>query len=371
MYKDFYKETLSKKVQGHLNFEGLPPTAEPLVPTKERASELVEAFRLHIEGAIKLGVWALDKNPKLNFKVMAITVPDHWDASARTVVAQAARNAKQPLDSSYMILKFPRAVQMAYEMHKHVSGRFLTLLIHYHKSYLHLMLLEMFENICVMKGQVRLPHLGEDDIKASAGSNTTPEKPSCDDLAGGQLVSDQSFSEDDTYENPLQRRSLAEGTEVYLNEDRINDDLSLESSTSTHPAYDDTASSNYLYTEPPVYRYPPVDLEPIRAAIKKLINLVTPTNASTPDGESSLHLKLGITDIAYVVIDGDVTPKGQAVLHTAIEEMFVETEDISVVAWISDCGARGAELAARRQFQNPKHLGNWKELPGYLDESAA
>lgn len=98
---------------------------------------------------------------------------------------------------------------------------------------------------------------------------------------------------------------------------------------------------------------------------------MTPTNASTPDGESSLHLKLGITDIAYVVIDGDVTPKGQAVLHTAIEEMFVEREDISVVAWISDCGARGAELAARRQFQNPKHLGNWKELPGYLDESAA
>ncbi len=371
VYKDFHEETLSKKVQGHVNFEELPPPAEPLVPTKERASELVEAFRLHIEGAVKLGVWALDRNPKLDFKVMAITVPDHWDASARTVVAKAARDAKQPLDSSCMMLKFPQAVQMAYEMHKHVSGRFLTLLIHYHKSYLHLMLLEMFEDICVMKGQVRLPHLGEDELKASAGSNTTPEKDSGDDLHGGQLVSDQSVSEDDAYENPLQRRPLAQGTEVYLSEDRLNDDLTLESTTSTHPAYDDTASSNYICTEPPVNRYPPVDLEPIRAAIQKFIILMTQTNASNPDGESSLHLKLGTTDMAYIVIDGDATPKGQVVLHTAIKEMFAETEDISVVAWMSDCGARGAEFAARRQYQNPKHLGDWKELPGYLDESAA
>ena len=376
VYMDFYKETLSKKVQGHVNFEELPPPAKPLVPTKERASELVEAFRLHIEGAVKLGVWALDKNPKLNFKVMAITVPDHWDASARTIVANAARDAKHPLDSSYMILKFPRAVQMAYEMHKYVWGRFLTLMIHYHKSYLHLMLVEMFENRCFMKGQVRLPHLGEDEIKASSGSNTTPEKASGDDSPGGQLVSDQnvgdqSVSADDTYENSLQRRTLAEGTEVYQSEDVLNEDLALEPSISTHPAYDDTASPDDLYIEPPVNRYPPVDLEPIQAAIKKFIILMTPTNAPTPDGESSLHLKFGITNKAYIVIDGDATPKGIAALDKAIKEMFAETEGIDVVARIFDCGARGAELAARRHFQNPKHLGDWKELPEYRDESAA
>ena len=376
VYKDFYEETLGRKVQNHLDFEEFPPPAEPLVPTKERASELVEAFRLHIEGAVKLGVWALDKNPKLNFKVMAITLPDHWDTSARTVVAEAARDAKQPLDSSYMMLKFPRAVQMAYEMHKYVSGRFLTLMMHYHKSYLHLMLLEMFEDNCVLQKQVYLPHLGEDEIKASAGSSTIPEKASGDNLPGGQLVSNQSVNEDDAYENPLQTRPLAEGTEVYPIEGRVEDDLTLEPSNNTHPACDDTAcddtaSPNYLDTEPSVNRYPPVDLRPIEEAIKKFIILMTPINASIPDGESSLPLRLGITDIAYIVIDGDATAEGKAILHTAIKEMWAENENIDVVANLGDCGAQGAEHAARRQFQNPKHVGDWKELPGYLDESAA
>ncbi|KAL9066569.1 MAG: hypothetical protein Q9161_007470 [Pseudevernia consocians] len=327
VYRDFYEEALDKKVQSQFGFEGFSPSAEPLVPTKERASELVLDFTIHIENAWKEAICSLDENPKLNFKVMAITLPDHWDDSTRTVVAMAARKAGHPLDGSYMVLKLPRAVQLAYEMHKDAHGKYLTLLIHYHRSYLHLMLVEMCGTGYVVERQVCLRHLGEDEIKASIRGSATLNKTS----PGGNL-------------------SYAV----------LNDRLIPGPSTSTHLTQDDTASGNDIYTEPSSDQRPPIDLKFIQEAVTVFILLTKPTDTSNPGGE---HIK-------FIVIDGEASIKRTTALLTQVKEMFADTEGINVLGFLSDCGAEGAKVAARRQFQNPMHLGDWKDLPGYLPESA-
>ena len=333
VYRDFYEEALDKKVQSQFGFKRFSPSAEPLVPTKERASELVLDFTIHIENAWKEAICSLDENPKLNFKVMAITLPDHWDDSARTVVAMAARKAGHPLDGSYMVLKLPRAVQLAYEMHKDAHGKYLTLLIHYHKSYVHLMLVEMCGTGYIVERQVCLRHHGEDS-------------------------------------SLLSERIVAKSTGVSLIQDRLNNDFAPGPSTSTHLTQDDTASGNDIYTEPSSDQPPPIDLKLIQEAVTVFILFMKPTDTSNPGGEQSLSLQHAVSDMKFIVIDGEASIKRTTALLTQVKEMFANTEGINVLGYLSDCGAEGAKVAARRQFQNPMHLGDWKDLPGYLPESA-
>lgn len=376
VYNDFYQEALSNKVQSHLDSTEFSPSAAPLVATEERATELARAFSRHIEDARLIGVWALDKNPLLNFRVMAITVPDHWDFSARVVVAKAARLAGQPLDGSHMILKLPRAVQSAYSMQRYTTGKYFTVLIYYHKSHLHLMLVQMCETGCVMKGQVWLHRLGEDVIlKAAVVSSavdsddeTLENKAPGDDISSEEPVSDEPLNESPLQANPLHdsspRITWVEGdafTEV-----PPNDALTPEPSTSTNPSNNNNPSPNDIYTKPPAYQYPLVDLKPIQEALRRFIHLTIPSPDSNPAIEPSLLLKDTVNDVKYIVIDGEASPRGERALRAAIEEIFADMEGISIEGGMQDSGATGAKIAARCQFQNPQHLDDWDDLPGYL-----
>ena len=360
VYRDFYEEALNKKVQSHVDSKDFSPSVEPLVSTEERASELVLVFAIHIENAWKMAVWSLDEDPKLDFKVMAITLPDHWDASARTVVAKAARKAGHPLDGSYMMITLPRAVKLASEMHKDAPGNYLTLLIHYHESYLHLMLVKMCGTGCVMERQVCLRHLGEDEIEASNGGSATLNKT----YFGGNLSheepsSDQFPNEEPPNDNPLHNNTIYES----LNE------LPPDPSISTYFTDDDTASGNDLYTESSNDQHPPVDLKPIQEALTKFILLMKPTDDSNPAEELSLHFKHAVRDVKYMFIDGEASSRGRTALLTAINEMFADAKGINFPRYLTYGGVSGARIAARQQFQNPMHLGNWEDLPGYLSES--
>ncbi|KAL9132582.1 MAG: hypothetical protein Q9175_006242 [Cornicularia normoerica] len=95
----------------------------------------------------KTRVWAHDKKPVLDSKVMAITVPNHKNASARTIGANAAEIAGQPLDGSYMMLELPQAARSTYQMYKITNGADFVLLAHYPKFYLHF-LLSAIQGIC-------------------------------------------------------------------------------------------------------------------------------------------------------------------------------------------------------------------------------
>ena len=108
--------------------------------------------------ARKMRVWALDRKPVLDFKVMAITVSDHRNASAGTVVANAARIAGQSLDGSFMMLKLAQAVQQStYQTQNTVSHMQLTLLVDNNKSCLHLTLSTMCGTGRIVQGQVYFP----------------------------------------------------------------------------------------------------------------------------------------------------------------------------------------------------------------------
>lgn len=84
LYRSFWQDALKK--EGHLEYD---------------PNELVDTLSRHIKSAVKMGVWALDDNPTLKFKVGAITVPDHWDRPTRTYTATAIRLAGHPLDGQH------------------------------------------------------------------------------------------------------------------------------------------------------------------------------------------------------------------------------------------------------------------------------
>lgn len=316
-YKDFYEEALRKKVQSRLNFKELPSPDAPLISTEERASELVQHFLIHIKEARNMGISALEHNPSLNLRVLAITVPHHWDISARTLVAKAAELAGQPLDGSHMLLELPQAVQLAYEMRNQATGAYLTLIIMYQKSHLHLMLVEMQGSSCVMKGEVYLPHLGEEVLKA-----------------------------------PIVGSAVGSGEETFKK----------NAPGDKPPAYDGPSP----HDEPPspAHHSPPVDLKPIQEALKKFLLLMTPTpDDSTSRTESpGLLLRSEVIDVKFVVIDGEASGDGLERLHEAVTEMLAKAERVIVIGNKPDCGAVGAERAGQRQLQNPMHVGDWREL---------
>lgn len=127
----------------------------------------------------KTRVWALDKKLVLNFKVMAITFPNHKNASARTIGANAARTAGQPLDGSYMMLEQPQAARSTYQLYKITNGADFVLVAHYPKFYLHLLLSAMCGICC--RGQVRVymplrcPDLLSSQPQTTQNRGPTPE----------------------------------------------------------------------------------------------------------------------------------------------------------------------------------------------------
>ena len=399
VYRDFYEEALSKKVRTHLEFEDLPPSAAPLVPTEERASELVQAFSLLIEDARLEGVSARGWNQLLIFKVMAITVPDHWDVSARTVVAKAARVAGQPLDGSHMLVKLPRAVQSAHEMPRLTDGIYYTLLVYYHKSHLHLMLTQMHGTGFVMLRQVWLPHLGEDAIRKAAvvgtavcindeilnkdtpndetlNTNSSSSDPSNavptskesvnGNLPQGNIIDDTPLRDTTSYGKYSIGDIVTILTKDPVAKDSLDEGFTPELHNSTHSTQDTTGYPDDANSEPPANQYLRGDVEPILDALTKFILFTTPSDDSNAASNPSFITKYAVRDIKYIVIDGEASVEGHEALLTAIEDMYGDQDGISIEGNKRDCGAVGAEIAARRQIQNPQHFGDWKNLPGYV-----
>ena len=286
-----------------------------------------------------MGVWALDDNPALNYKLMAVTVPNHWDRSARTHVATAIKLAGQPLDGSHMIIPLSRAIQSAFQMIRYTEGQYLTLLLDYNKSYLHIILVEMCRTGCTVKRQVCFPHLGEDELHKAP-------------ILGSTVASE--------------RESLTHNV--------VNGEPSDDLQNDGKSKYNTTVVPDKFITQRPICNNKVAHFKFIIDAVSEfMIQMIVP-KASSPAVNfpvpscSASELRHAVRDVRYVVIDGEASIPGLWDLRDAIKSKFINEEWINVEGDKRDCGAYGAALAETRQLQNPKHVGDWKDLPGYVPE---
>lgn len=339
--------------------------------SSEHTTELVETISRHIKSAISMGISALDHNPALDFKLMAVTVPDHWGVSARTHVATASRLAGHPLDGSHMIIPLSRATQLAFQMSRYTEGKYLTLLLDYNKSYLHLMLLEMCGTDCVMKGQVYSPHLGEDQLHKAPvlGSATVPDQGSATRKVVTRAPSDGVKNDDESTSSSSTNDSSTSDmifpiSDVHTSKFSTRITPPSDQPIDKHPtAKEKTTDSNavpdeFFKSSGPVCHNKAAHFNPILNAVCDLLVQMTAASAG--------HLKHAFRDVKYIVIDGEATIPGLWDLRDAIKSEFVNEEWIQIEGDKRDCGSYGAAVIARQQWQNPKHMDNWKNLPGYV-----
>lgn len=392
-YQAFFQCILRKEVQcgfDDRSSERHSTSAVPYYTSQDKAMQLVETISEHIESAIRMGASALDNNPALIFKVMAVTVPDHWGEAARRHVATASRLAGHPLDGSHMIIPFSRAIRSAFQLNRVAESKYLTLLIDYNKAYLHLMLVEMCPKACEMKGQVYFTRLGEDELHKSPSS-------------GSAVTSDQeSLTHNVVSGKPIDgSHKDAEGTSILSTRDSSSDDLIFpisdvhtgglpirerltSNSSTTRPSSINAPSSDNsekiatvpdeFYAQRPVCHNQATHFKPILDAVSKFMLVMTapeaPKTSNLASDMPKRSYKVGevrdaVRDVKYIVIDGEASIPGLTDLKRMIEQSLVNEDWITVLGTKRDCGAYGAALAARRQLENPKHVGDWKDLPGY------
>ena len=414
LYQSFFQYILRKEVQcgsGDGPSERLSTSAVPYFTSQEKAMQLVQTISEHIKSAISMGASALDNNPALRFKVMAVTVPDHWGEAARRHVATASRLAGHPLDGSHMIIPLSRAIQSAFQLSRMAQSKYLTLLIDYNKSYLHLMLVEMCWKACVVKGQVYFTQFGEDELHKAPISGSAvasdQERPTQNVVSGKPI--DGSHNEDEGTSNLSTRNSSSDDLIFPINDLHtvglpIRERLTSNSST-TNPSPINAPSSDNVeksaavpdefYTQRPVCHNQATHFKPILDAVCNFMLVMTAPEVSSPakpaldtshnfmvrwkTPETSNpardlprgpykvgEVRQAVRDLKYIVIDGEASIPGLMDLKNMIERKFVNEDWITVLGTKRDCGAYGAALAARRQLQNPKHVGDWKDLPGYV-----
>lgn len=392
-YQGFFQCLLRKEVQCGFydrSSERHSTSAVPYYTSQEKAMQLVETISEHIESAIRMGASALDNNPALIFTVMAVTVPNHWGEAARRHVATASRLAGYPLDGSHMIIPLSRAIQSAFQLNRVNENKYLTLLIDYNKAYLHLMLVEMCPKACEMKGQVYFTRLGEDELHKSS-------------ISGSAVISDQeSLTQNVVSGKPIDgSQNVAEGTSILSTRDSSSDDLIFpisdvytgglpirerltSNSSTTRPSSINAPSSDNsekiaavpdeFYAQRPVCHNQATHFKPILDAVSKFMLVMTapeaPKTSNLASDMPKRSYKVGevrdaIRDVKYIVIDGEASIPGLTDLKKLIEQSFANGDWITVLGTKRDCGAYGAALAARRQLENPKHVGDWKDLPGY------
>lgn len=374
VYKTFFQAALSQEVQStferrHSN--GLFTSAVSSSMSSEDTTGLVETMSRHIKSAISMGISALDHNPALDFKLMAVTVPDHWGVSARTHVATASKLAGHPLDGSHMIISLSRATQIAFEMSRYTEGRYLTLLLDYNKSYLHLMLVAMCGTDCVMKGQVYCPHLGEDELHKAPvlGSAVVPDQGSATHNVVNRAPSDGVKSDDESTSSSSTNESSSSDlmfpvSDVHTSNFSAENTRRNDQPIDKHPtAKEKTTGSNAVPDEffkitAPICHNQAAHFKPILNAVHELLDQMT--------APATGHLKHAFCDVKYIVVDGEASIPGLWDLRDAIKSEFVKEEWIQVEGNKRDCGAYGAAVIARQQLQNPKHMDNWKSLPGYV-----
>ena len=398
LYESFFDNALCEKVQCDLEYrssKGLY-SADPSLTSKEEVKEFVTKLSEHIKDVISEGALGLGN---LDFKLMAVTVPDHWGQSARAYVATATKLAGYALDGSHMIIPLSRAIQSAYQMSKTTYGRYLTLIVDYNEKYLHLMLVEMCGPGCTMKGQAYFPLLGENDLhKPPVLGNAVPsdQEGLMDNVvklepSGGLPDHNKSIRKISIKESPTSDRILpisdVHGTSLPEDDTPISDVSNREHPTSgystseapliDHPSRDDSdgdsaAVPDEVKADGPVCHNQAAHFKPILDAISEFMILMTRPESPRPAIESPTprytirDVRHAVRNVEHIVIDGEASCRGRMDLTDAIKSKFSDEDWINVQGHKWDCGAYGAALAAKRQWQNPMHLGDWKDLPGYV-----
>ena len=423
LYRDVFGDSLYYKVQCYIDsslFVCSSNSAEPSFTTHAKVPELVEAFSKHIKEAIGMGISSLDNNPALEFKLMAVTVPDHWGESARTLVANATKLAGHPLNGSHMIVPLSRAIQSTFQMSKYTEGTYLTLILDYNKTHLHLMLVEMCGTDCTMKREIYCDHLGEDQLheatilgRAAVSSeqegltpNVAEGEPSdglqTDEASNSSLSSSVSSASDlifpmgpfhtsplfqDTAPTIEQPTSVPDATTCSTSETPTSEIPTSETPIIDHDTIDNP-EANYITIpdefngQRPVCHNKAAHFKPIIDTVSKIMlqiraletGAASPIMRNDPLGDlkyalRNVHpgdLRDAVRNVKYIVIDGEASIPGLWDLRDAIKAKFINEEWITVEGNKRNCGAYGAALAARRQLQNPKHFGDWKDLPGYV-----
>ena len=372
LYQSFYQDVLFKEVQCDLEHR---PTEDlsisvPSFTGQKGVENLVQLFSDLIKSAIHMGISTFDNDPALKFKLMAITVPDHWNESTRTYVATASQLAGHPLDGSHMIISLPRAIQLSHQMRKYTEGIYKTLILDYNKSHLHLMLVEMYGTQCDVIGRGYLQHLGEDELhKAPVLDNgiavSVTGKPAITLQDIGTFTTNLSIND-----NPAINLTRA---------DSSTKDISNSESPSSDPTHTHSATSGAEAGNPQAYNPPPPDefytQRPVchnqKAHFKPIVDAASLFMIGSKRRELPLEItadmiKYAFQDVKYIIIDGEASIPGLWDLRDAMESMPIENDGWTVIEGDKrDCGAYGAARAAWQQMQNPKHLGDWTGLPGY------
>lgn len=411
LYQSFFRENLSNWVQCNLKSRpgrNLAYSAPSPFIDSEKATELLETLAGYIISALHMGISALDHYPALRFKLMAVTVPDNWDRFARTLVATAARLAGHPLDSSKMILPQCRATQVAFQMSRYNKGKYLTLLLHYNRSYLHMALVEMWGESLEMKGQVYIPRFGEDELhKApvsastvnagleSAKHNSVDVNPvdgvqnnepfnkshcSSDFIASNHhpcddhhLASDLATVSQDNDDKP-DRVPLVEDNHVC--HDATRDHYPIDLPTTAVLDRDNAPKSDEFFHDRTVCHNKAAHFKPAVKAVQKFLVWMAAPESSTPAKElltmryTNGDVRNAVRDVKYIVVDGEASIAGLRDFRDAIKKRFGAEGWMKVETSTRNCGAYGAALAAKQQLQNPKHLGDWKDLPQYTPRKA-
>ena len=401
-YRTFFKDVLSNEVLCNLNHSPNKclniPTALP-VEYPKRVKDTIHTFSRHIMDAVGMGISALDRHPALKHKLFAVTVPDHWGEFPRTLVAYAAKIAGHPLDGSHMIIPLSRAVQLNYAMNNENEPKttYSTLILLYHKSYLHLMLVEMCGTDCITKRQMYYPQLGENDLHKVDGpssmigldqesSRRSPimDQPSDDDqdkddcadaiCSGEYAIDDISKSSSILSIGDVPELSLA-NSEDPTSESSISEHSTSETSSINGGENDSldrgTTIPDEFNANRPICHNQAVHFKSILNAISSFMIQPHAPETSTPATEPQIledtpdTLRNAVRDIKYIVIDGEASNQGQRDLRRLVRKLFINEDWIQVLDHRYDCGGYGVAVVANQQFQNPKRLGDWNDLPSY------
>ncbi|KAI4209752.1 MAG: hypothetical protein LQ351_007348 [Letrouitia transgressa] len=161
-YQDFFQRVLRERVQGNLDTRpGREVPYTHLIPPKLHEVEYLlgrELEKVIVTAKSSLGCSEL---------VLAISVPDHWNATMQRAVFKATEGAKMPLAGIHMLLRLPRALEKVYHLDSDVFVTdYYFVAVDYNRTYLHLLLCETARDggYGIVENQVQLSHLGETSV---------------------------------------------------------------------------------------------------------------------------------------------------------------------------------------------------------------
>ena len=383
-YQSFFQYTLRKGVAlspEHDSSEGLTTSANSSLTRQEiESAAMAPIISKHIKDVVRDATKAYDHEPHLMFRLMALTVPNHWDRSTRKLVADAASMAQHPLDGPHMVLPSPRAIHLSFQMSKNTQGNYLTLVLDFNRSYLHLMLLETIETYhCAMKRETHFPHLGEDKLHKTPNSNYTADPDQTGitrDVDGkhsdGTQDDPKSIGNFTITDAPISDLSVSESTssdngnsDIHASDDKAgdqytNDHTDIVGLTGGNRGSDTASVPDKISSRGPVCHNKESHFKPIVEAVARfMVSTLEPTPFIPVFVSSTLEytprqLKEAMLEVAYIVIDGEASYRGLDDVRDAMKT-FASEHNV-LVKNMRYCGAYGAAVAAKQQFENPKHV---------------